>query len=412
MYAAVPARSACAEILPVDRQPWRWRPAVGMLVRAIRRGLWGVFMRDVRGPIAILTAGELFGGTERHVLGLGQYLLERGLQPQIILFHDRELATRCRQKGLPLFILPVRGSLDCRGPVVLGGVLEKMGVRVVHVHGYRAAVNAALAPGVRHLVCTFHGQGEPTWRAPRFFFKDRLYRTAEAWACRRRQAAVCFVTDDLRRRHAHLYSGLRLWTVPNGLAPLDPRAFQASTPILARGRLHAIAVGRLTRVKGLEFAIAALSYLPTDHPWHLDLVGDGGLTNQLKALAARFNVAERVTFHGFRCDVESLLSEADALLMPSRHEGLPYTLLEAMSLGKPVVASDVGGLAEVIRDGENGLLVPVGDARALAKALHRLGNSADLRKTLGSAAARDQRERYTLTMMGEEYLKVYQEVLR
>jgi glycosyltransferase involved in cell wall biosynthesis len=364
-------------------------------------------MTDVRGPVAIVAAGELFGGAERHVLGLGDFLRERGLRPQIILFHDRELASRCHRDGLPVSILPVRGGLDRRGPKLLDELLGRLSARVVHVHGYRAAVNVALGPTARPTVCTFHGQGEPSWRSPRVFLKDRIYRGAEALACHRRQAVVCFVTDDLRQRHAGRYRGLPLRTVHNGLRPLERSVTPSPEPALVRGRLHAIAAGRLTRVKGLEFAITALSLLPAGHPWQLDLVGDGGLTPHLRALAARLGVDDRVTFHGFQRDVESLLTRSDALVMPSLHEGLPYTLLEAMSLGLPVIASAVGGLGEVLRDGQTGLLVPVGDARALAGALHRLGGDPQLRRDLGLAAAGEQRTRYTLESMGEGYLEAY-----
>ncbi len=361
------------------------------------------------GPIAIVAAGELFGGAERHVLGLAAFLRERGLRPGVVVFHDRELAARCRADGLPVHVLPTRSSHDPDGPRRLDQLLTRIEARLVHVHGYRAAVNAALAPTARPLVCTLHGQGEPSWRTPCVYLKDRAYRFAETWACRHRRAVVCFVTDDLRRRHAHRYRGLELRTVPNGIAPLDRASFPPPEPPLAPGRLHAVAVGRLTRVKGLGFAIAALAELPADHPWHLDLVGDGGLREELAALADRLGVTDRVTFHGFRRDIESVMAGADALLMPSLHEGLPYTLLEAMSLELPVIASDVGGLAEVLRHEDTGLLVPVGDVAGLTAALAQLAAAPELRATLGAAAGREQRQRYTLAAMGEGYLAAYRQ---
>jgi glycosyltransferase involved in cell wall biosynthesis len=367
---------------------------------------------DIQGPIAIIAAGELFGGAERHVLGLGAFLRDRGLQPQVILFHDRELAARCRADGLPVSILPVANSYDPTGPRHLDELLTATGARLVHVHGYRAAVNAALAPTVRPMVCTMHGQGEPSWRTPTAYLKDQIYRKAEAWACRRRHAVICCVTDDLRRRHAHRYRGLDVRTVHNGIEPLDRTTMPQPDPPLVPGRLHAVAVGRLTRVKGLGFAIEALSHLPAGHPWQLDLVGDGGLHDELAALASRLGVADRVTFHGFRRDIEALMATCDALVMPSLHEGLPYTLLEAMSLGLPVVASNVGGLAEVLRHEETGLLVPVGDTQALAGALDHLGRDPDRRAALGRAAAEIQRSRYNLEAMGEGYLEGYVVAMR
>lgn len=366
---------------------------------------------DISGPIAIVAAGELFGGTERHVLGLGSYLCEAGLDARIYAFHDRELAAGCRSAGLPVTILACRGSYDLSGPRRLREVLDDARSRLVHVHGYRAAVNVALMPRPLPMVCTLHGEGEPSWRAPRQYAKDRAYRSAEAWACRRRRALVCFVSEDLRRRHGHRYRGLECRTIANGIRPLDRAEFAPPGPPLAPGRLRAVAVGRLTRVKGLDVAITALSRLGADNPWQLDLVGDGELRGELAALAGNLGVADRVTFHGFRRDVEALVAQADALLMPSLHEGLPYALLEAMSLGLPVIASDVGGLAEVLRHERTGLLVPVGDAAALAAALARLGSDGGLRAALGAAAAAEQRRGYTLAAMGDGYLSAYRDAL-
>lgn len=362
---------------------------------------------DFEGPIAIVTAGELFGGTERHVLGLGTYLQERGLETRVFAFNDRELAGHCRSVGLPVTILPCRSSYDLDGPQRLDELFVRFRIRLVHVHGYRAAVNVALTREVRPMVCTLHGEGEPSWRTPAQLIKDRVYRAGEAWACRRRRAVVCFVSNDLRRRHEHRYRGLERRTIANGIKPLERTELPKPHPPLSPGRLHAVAVGRLTRVKGLEFAISALSRLGADHPWHLDLVGEGELRNDLATLAADLGVADLVTFHGFRRDVEAVLAQADALVMPSLHEGLPYALLEAMSLGVPAIASDVGGLAEVLEHERTGLLVPVGDASALASALKKLGDDSALRNALGSAAAAEQRRRYTLSSMGDSYVTAY-----
>jgi glycosyltransferase involved in cell wall biosynthesis len=114
---------------------------------------------------------------------------------------------------------------------------------------------------------------------------------------------------------------------------------------------------------------------------------------------------------GFRRDVHALVAHADAVLIPSRHEGLPYVLLEAMMLGVPVVASRIGGLAEVLRDGETGLLVPVGSPEALCRAVASLLDDADLRRQLAGAASRLWQRQYTLQAMGAAYIGVYQAAL-
>ena len=364
------------------------------------------------GPVAIVAVGELFGGAERHIVGLGAFLRRRGLSPHVYLFHERELASQCRSEGLPVHVVPTNSAYDMQGPRRLGELLARHGCVLAHVHGYKAAVNAALAPGDHAMVCTLHGQGEPTWRSPRAFFKDRLYRHLEVWACRRRRAPVCFVTDDLARRHGHRYGDLPVHTVHNGIEPLEVAAQGPRPAGLVPDRLHALMVGRLTAVKGIDVAIEALAALPAGHRWHLDLVGEGGLRGELEAQAARLGLRDRVTFHGFRRDVFALMAHCDLLVMSSHHEGLPYTLLEAMSLSLPCVASDVGGLAEVLRHGETGWLAPPGDPVGFRDALQTLGDDVALRRRLGAAAASEQRRVYTLDAMGERYLEVYAEALQ
>jgi glycosyltransferase involved in cell wall biosynthesis len=166
-------------------------------------------------------------------------------------------------------------------------------------------------------------------------------------------------------------------------------------------------VGRLSQVKRIDVALAALAQVPAELPWHLDIIGDGPLRSALVAHARRLGITNRVTFHGFRDDVFALMAHSNLLIMSSQHEGLPYTLLEAMSLGLPTLASDVGGLREVLRHEHTGLLAPVGDAAAFAAHLVRLGRDPHLRAALGKRAAAEQRRRYTLSTMGEGYLGAY-----
>lgn len=363
------------------------------------------------GPVAIVATGELFGGAERHIVGLAGFLQAQGREPHLVLFHDRELAVQCRQVGVPVHIVTTSSAYDRTGPGRVGEVLRKHGCRVAHVHGYKAAVNTSLAPGDHAMVCTFHGQGEPSWQNPRAWLKDRAYRALEAWSCRRRRSVVCFVTADLAQRHGKTYSGLELRTIHNGIDPME-HAQQGPRPAgLVPDRLHALMVGRLTAVKAVDAAIDAMAGLPAGHRWHLNLVGDGGLRGHLEDQVARLGLRDRVTFLGFRRDVFALMAHSDLLIMSSHHEGLPYTLLEAMSLGLPALVSNVGGLAEVLVHGETGWLVPAAEPVGFRDALVTLEKDPDLRRRLGGQAAVVQRERYTLEAMGQAYLDAYDTAL-
>lgn len=368
-------------------------------------------MTDAPRP-ALVTTGELFGGVEQHVVAMCRWLQSRGEEPRLILFHDRELATRAREIGVEPTVLPVRGPYDPAGVSALRKSLRGRGANVVHAHGYRAVVNSALA--IRGSSCalvrTVHGlrESDKRWSWP--VLRADLYTKLERWAARSARASVCYVTEDLRRHEANHDRGLPARTVPNGVEPFA--AGERPRPAaLAQGGFHVAAVGRLTRIKGLEHALDAVASLPEDTGVVLHLLGTGPAEEELRARAARLDLGDRVRFAGFCDHVADYLAHLDALIMPSLHEGLPFTILEAMAAGLPIVASRVGGLREVLEDGTTALLVPPADAAALAAALSGLAGDRELAARLGEAARARQQESYSLAAMGEAYWEVYAEAL-
>jgi glycosyltransferase involved in cell wall biosynthesis len=172
---------------------------------------------------------------------------------------------------------------------------------------------------------------------------------------------------------------------------------------------YVAAAGRLERQKGFDVLLEALVRVPQVRAV---VVGDGPERDALAADAARLGVSARVTFTGARADARSVLAHAEAVVLPSRYEGLPLVLLEAMLAGRPIVASDVGGIRECLVPEETGLLVPADDADALAAALRSLLDDADRATRLGREAARRARERWTATAMAAAYERVYVEVLQ
>jgi len=356
----------------------------------------------------MLAPGEVFGGVETQLLGLSESLRDRGgPAPVLALFHDRELAARAREAGLDVVLIRARHRYDPGAARDLRGLIASTGADILHVHGYRAAVTAAVAGadlGVS-VVKTEHGLPEPGG-GPVVRLKTELNRRLDGWATRRAGAAVCYVTADIMGRCAGTHRGLRRQVVHNGIVPLDPAA-TSRPPVLADGTCEVGLVGRVSAVKGIEHALRAMASDDMPAEASLHVIGTGPLERALAREARDLGLDGRVHLHGFQRNIYDWLAHLDVLLMPSLHEGLPYTLLEAMSLGTAVVASRVGGLAEVLADGETGLLVGVGDESGLAAAVARLAGDPRLRAALGEAAAREQRARYTLRTMTDAYLEIY-----
>ncbi len=364
--------------------------------------------RPVETRVIMLAPGELFGGVETQLLGLCKRL--HGLcdhPPVLALFHDRELAARAREAGIRTEILPSRHRYDSGAARNLIDLVSSTGSTVLHVHGYRAMITAAVAGsglGVP-VVKTEHGLPEPGGGMVHRL-KTRLNRRLDAWATRRAGAAVCYVTSDIMSRFSRPHRGLARQVVNNGIDPLD-RSTTSRPAELSPECFNVGIVGRISAIKGIGYALQALSSDDVPDRVRLHVIGTGPMAAELERDAVAMGIDDRVRFHGFRRDVYDWLAHLDALVMPSLHEGLPYTLLEAMSFGTPVIASRVGGLAEVLRDEETGLLVDVGDVRGIVQSVARLSADPDLVSRLGRASAAEQREGYTLQSMTDAYLDVY-----
>lgn len=171
-------------------------------------------------------------------------------------------------------------------------------------------------------------------------------------------------------------------------------------------------VGRLTPQKNFLLFLDVVADLQREIPdLHILLAGTGPEDSLLRQHAASLGIADRVVFAGYVADSREVYAAADFLLMPSRFEGLPMTLLEAMSSGLPVVASALDGIAEVISSGADGVLAPPGDRDGFVRAVCELWRNASARKTMGQAARETIEARYSARRMVSQIEEIYARLL-
>ena len=198
------------------------------------------------------------------------------------------------------------------------------------------------------------------------------------------------------------YGSLR--TIHNGVPDETTQPFPRPRPGPLIG-----AIGRLEHQKGIDLLIRALVDLEDAT---LLIVGDGSQRRPLEELAVALDVADRVEWIGWRDDARRYLGSLDVFALPSRFEGFPLAVLEALLARSAVVAADVGSVSEVVLDGETGLLVPPDDPKALAAAIQRLLASNYLRRRLGERGRRVVLERFTADQMTQAFESLYAEMLR
>ncbi len=224
------------------------------------------------------------------------------------------------------------------------------------------------------------------------------------------------VSEGLRRTYERIgVTPERFVTVPNGVAQQTSRlSRQEARRVLGLDpdRPVVVTIGRLTHMKGQWHLIDAVPGLVADFPdVAVVLLGDGPLRESLQSRATARGVAEHVVFAGHRPDARRLLAAADVFILPSRHEGMPLAVLEAMEAGLPVVATRVIGSAEVVDDGVTGSLVRQGDPAALGAAIGRLLADPALRRRQGTAGRRRYEACFTRERMADETAAVYESVL-
>lgn len=188
---------------------------------------------------------------------------------------------------------------------------------------------------------------------------------------------------------------------------------ESPLPRKAGTRLRLVFLGQLVERKGIHVLVDALSRLPDD----VELVLAGGdwatpgYPQEIKALAARLGVEARIHFENHRPDVGAILRGADVFVLPSLSEARPRSIIEAMSLGLPVIASDVGGIPSLVRHDETGLLVPPGDPAALARAIEALLGSAAQRDLMGRSGRRRAERECRADETARAYVRTYRGVV-
>jgi glycosyltransferase involved in cell wall biosynthesis len=202
--------------------------------------------------------------------------------------------------------------------------------------------------------------------------------------------------------------------VYNGIdiADIDKQLLSMSS----KSRGYILSVGQIQPRKRHEDAIRTLSILASEIPdIRLGIAGqiyDRGYYQELQSLAHDLGVSRRVEFLGGRTDILQLMQQADALVLCSKSEGLPWVILEAMAVGLPVISSAIGGSKEIIDHGRTGLLVPMGDICGYAKALRAVLRQADLAQQLTVNARYTVEQRFSARAMVEHLANVYRELTR
>jgi glycosyltransferase involved in cell wall biosynthesis len=368
------------------------------------------------------------GGPARHVA-----ILDEGLQRlgyDTLTVHgslargEGSLEELFTVRGLPHRYLPALGRRmqpisDLMVVRDLARIMRQLQPDIVHTHMAKAGAVGRLAARAHNLtrpsgsrcviVHTFHGHVMAGHFGPAASTAVRLAERTLAAVTDRVVAISERQRDDLTRRF-RVAPAARTRVVPLGLE-LD-ELFELPRPTPRGSGLTVAFVGRLAPVKDIPTLLRAFAAAAPRLPGAaLQLIGDGPLRAELQALAASLGIASRVLFAGWRHDLANVYGASDVVVLTSRSEGTPVALIEALAAGRPVIATAVGGVPDVVQHGVSGLLVPAGDPDAFSEALVHLASRPDERVAMGERGRAFVRSRHTAARLVADHDAMYRELL-
>ena len=332
--------------------------------------------------------------------------------------------TGAERKGIKIITIPalvrsIHSFYDLKVLFNLIRILRRERPNIVHTHTSKAGILgrwAAFFAGVPVIIHTPHGH--IFWG---YFggLKTRLFILLEKISVLITDRLV-MLTRQEKNDHLHfhiapedkfsvVHSGINLDRFSN--LSVEPAAMKRKLEI-PEGNLVVGTAGRLTHVKGYRYLIEAAGKIVDKRPDTIFVfLGDGELLDELKNMTFRLGIEENVRFPGWRQDVAEVMSIFDIFLLPSLNEGMGRVLVEAMALGKPLVASNVGGIPDLVVDGKNGFLVPVGDVETTAARIRGLLDDPEKRIKMGELG-RKMAVNYSADAMIQKIDRLYVELLK
>jgi len=357
--------------------------------------------------------------TDMNIGGISNYIFElsRALKGKkidtVVASSGGDLENSLDKAGIPHERLDIKTKFEFSPKVFLSAfaikkIVQKEGIDIIHAHSRVSQVAGLIASRMTGtpMITTCHG-----------YFKKRLRSVIDTWgdkviaisaAVYRHLKEDLGVTDN---RIELVYSGIDVYKFSKEFSDADIAKIKMYLGLSGKAVIGTI--GRLSPVKGQKFFMQAMVEILKRRPDAGGLVvGSGPEGPSIKSLAMALGIDDRISFVDSVLDTREALAAMDVFVFPSVKEGLGIALLEALAAARPCIASRTGGIEDIIKDGENGVLVEVGDAGAIAAAALKLLSDENLRLDLGRSGRRLVQSSFTLERMADDIARVYKSVMR
>ncbi|UCF90825.1 MAG: glycosyltransferase family 4 protein [Desulfobacterales bacterium] len=358
-----------------------------------------------------LNTEKTWRGGEQQTLNLLQGLQPRGITAHLVCQPSSHLAARARNAQIKVFPVAMRGEVDLLASRRLRKLIQTFRYDIIHAHTSHAHMLAFLSSiGIqtRRLV---------TRRVDFSIYRHSFLRLS---GLKYRFMADYYIAISRKIKEVLVQDGIaadRIFVVPSGIHA-DRFAEDRSDHLIAEFEIQpheqiVLNVAHLAGHKGQQYLVQAIPRVLAEIPHtRFFIVGGGALMDELQALAASLGLDRKLVFTGFRTDVGAFYHLADLFVMSSVQEGLGTAVLDALALGKPVVATRSGGLPEIIHDGETGKLVAAADPGSLAEGIVEMLTETERAQQMAQRGQKMVRQKFSMEAMVDKNVEVYQHILK
>lgn len=367
-----------------------------------------------------LRATNFYGGPEKQIIEHLRRLNRDRYTGILVSFIEKgspnEILEQAKAEGIRHFGIPMAGSFDFRALWKLGRLFHREQVDLLCTHGYKSTVMGWSMGRMLNIPVVSFSRGE-TAENPKVSF----YEWLEHRIFGRLAGIICVSEGQRKKLKSYRVVNEKNWVVHNAVSVVPHvkgevdalRRTVRERLGLPHGTGMVVYAGRLSPEKGAEFLVDAIGEMGEKASGtYFVFCGDGVCKEDLEKRALKLKIGDRCRFVGFRRDLNDIFHAMDLLLLPSLSEGLPNVVLEAFSCKKPVVATAVGGVTEIVEDGLSGLLVPAGRPDLLAEAITRCLAMPETMRKMGESGYRTVRSRFGFEKQTRRLEEIYQEVLR
>lgn len=365
-----------------------------------------------------LRSSSGFGGGEQVILTICKNLNKEKFQPFVACFTEKKgtekaLLERAQFFNIPTILIRTKRRLDIKGIIQLRNYLRELNIKIVHSHDFKSNLYALLSCIGSKVKCvsTMHGIIIPFSLKFKFtiwindhilnLFFDRIIAVAD------------HIAEGVRRCGV---PAKKIVTIYNGLdETLMPQEFKTNNePLYFPSDGYIVAtITRLYPSKGNKYLIEAAKEIVKNYRQiYFFIVGDGPSKTELEEQVKNLSLTENVIFTGHRNDVKEILEKINLFVLPSLQEGTPMIVMEAMALGKPIIATDIPGVNRLIENNITGILVPPADSIRLAEAILYLYRNPDFANKLGEQAKKVFKEKFTAEQMVRKTEQLYEELVK